>query len=82
VRATYFGWSAIATIALALDYESLDSMNMYVQAVADLKRCVARSHHAAESPARPLPRPAALFAFVENRPPAGNMLRSCKPDQL
>jgi hypothetical protein len=39
-RATYFGWSGIVTIALPLDHESPDSVNMYVEADAELKRCV------------------------------------------
>jgi hypothetical protein len=70
-----FGWFAIAAIALRLDHESLDSTTMYVDAVAELKRCVLDRIGPPNRQASALAPRAALLVFLESLQPAQTMLR-------
>jgi hypothetical protein len=66
---------AIATIALGLDHESLDSTDVHLEAATELKPCVHDRVGVIDREACQLPRPVAPLALVESFRSARNMLR-------
>jgi hypothetical protein len=73
--ATYFGWFAIATLALRPDHEVARLGGICTSRPARNSSDVCSIALGADRQVRPLPPPAALLAFLERLRPAGNMSR-------